>query len=248
MAQPAYDPYTPAPRGHNNPPATPYENIKTEIDDLYAEARNFADGEPITSEEMATAVTELLDLLHDAGKRADAIRIEEKAPYDNSIKAIQDKYNLLIGNTKTTGKGKVVLGKEVLQALLTPWRNEQARIKEEAARLAREEADRKAAEAQAAIRASAGNLEEREKAEDLLRDAKATDRDAKRADKAATTGTGLRTIWHVVIVDEATALDWAYGRAPEQFKALCQKMAEEVVRTGVRSVPGFAVSSERVAA
>jgi hypothetical protein len=241
-----YDAYNPAQIGHNQPPKTPYETIKEEIDDLFGEAKLFADGEPITTKEIAEAVTALHDSLHAKGKEADELRVKEKEPFDNSIKAIQDKYNLLIGNTKS-GKGKVVLGKEVLQSLLTPWRNAEAKKKEEAARLIREEADRIAAAAQAAIRASAGNLEAREEAEALLKDAKATERDARRADKAATTGTGLRTIWIAELVDEGKSLDWAYGRAPEQFKALCQSMADAAVRSGVRAVPGFRVYDERVA-
>lgn len=242
-----YDPYSANPRAVAGNNQSPYERIKTEIEDLYAEAKNFADGEPIANQEQADAVTELHDSLHAKGKEADDLRAKEKEPHDKAAAEVQARFNLLIGNTKTTGKGKVVLGKEVLAGLLTPWRNAEAAKKEAIARAAREEADRIAAQAQAAIRASAGNLEAREDAEQLLRDAKATDRDAKRADKAATTGTGLRTIWHCKLEDEVSALEWAYSRAPEQFIALVQSMAEGVVRSGVRAVPGFAVTSERIA-
>lgn len=245
--QEAYDPYEVAPIGHNSPPKTPYDTIREEIEDLFAEAKNFADGEPIASEEMAAAVTELHDSLHAKGREADVLREEEKKPHDLAAKAVQDKYNLLIGNTKTTGKGKVVLGKEVLQSLLTPWRQAEAKKKEEAARLIRDEADRIAKLAQDAIRASAGNLEAREEAEALLRDAKATEKDAKRADKAATTGTGLRTVYQVELVDVEKAMDWAYTRAPEKFEELALSMANETVRSGMRMVPGFTVTEERVA-
>lgn len=233
--------------GNNNPPPTAYERIRETIHDLFDEAKNFADGEPIASQDMHDAIEKLYDMLHDAGKRADEARVEEKKPLDDAAKEIQDRYNLLIGNTKSV-KGKVVLGKEALGTLLTPWRNKVAAEKEAAARAAREEADRIAREAEAAIRASAGNLEEREKAEELLAEAKQVERFAKRADKAATTGTGLRTIWHCTLEDEGAALDWAYGRDPGAFKALVQSMAEGVVRGGMRSVPGFRVHDERVAA
>jgi hypothetical protein len=238
--------------GHNNPPDSPnelsaYEAIKQEIDDLFDEAKNWADGEPVDSQDIADAITALHDNLHDAGKRADEERKLEAKPHDDAKAEIQQRYNLLIGNTKTTGKGKVVLGKETLQALLTPWRNKLVAEKEAAAKAAREEADRIAAEAQAAIRASAGNLEEREKAEELLKEAKQVDRWAKREDRAATTGTGLRTVWHAALVDEGQALDWAYGKAPERFKDVVQQMANEAVRAGMRSVPGFRVYDERVA-
>lgn len=241
-----HDPYNAAQIGHNNPPLSAYETVKQEIEDLFDEAKNWADGEPITSQDMADAITSLHDSLHEAGKRADEARIAEKEPLDKAVKEIQDRYNKLIGNTKS-GKGKVALGKEALQTLLTPWRVQVAAEKEAAAKAAREEADRIAAEAQAAIRASAGNLEEREKAEELLKEAKQVDRWAKREDKAAITGTGLRTVWHADLVDEGAALDWAYGKSPERFKDVVQQMANEAVRSGLRSVPGFRVWDERVA-
>ncbi|MBC2887263.1 hypothetical protein H7Q97_17930 [Ochrobactrum sp. CM-21-5] len=242
-----YDPYSAAPIGHNRPPLSAYETVKQEIEDLFDEAKHFADGDPIDSQELADAITKLHDSLHEAGKRADEARKDEAKPHDDAKAEIQARYNLLIGNTKTTGKGKVVLGKETLQTLLTPWRTRVAAEKEAAAKAAREEADRIAREAQEAMRASAGNLEEREKAEELLAVAKKADRWAKREDRSATTGTGLRTIWHCTLENEGKALDWAYGLAPDRFKELVQSMAEETVRAGMRQVPGFKVWDERVA-
>ncbi|WP_408914058.1 hypothetical protein [Brucella pseudogrignonensis] len=245
-----YDPYnarTTARAGHNNPPTSAYETIKQEIEDLFDEAKNFADGEEIDNQALADAVTELHDKLHEVGKRADEVRKDEAKPHDDAKAEIQTRYNKLIGNTKTSGKGKVVLGKEVLQGLLTPWRNKVAAEKEAAAKAAREEADRVIREAQEAMQASAGNLEAREQAEELVKEAKQADRWAKREDKAATSGTGLRSVWHCDLVDEEAGLNWAYGRAPERFKAVVQAMAEETVRTGMRQVPGFNVREERVA-
>lgn len=242
-----YDPYTVAavqtlaPKTHNQ---DPYTIVKHEIEDLFDEAKNFADGEPIDSQGMHDAIEKLYDGLHEAGKRADDLRVEEKKPLDAAVQAVQDKYNPLI----QPKKGKVALGKEALGTLLAAWRKKLADEKAEAARLARVEADRIAAEAQAAIRASSGNLEARVEAEELLEQAKKVERFAKRADKAATTGTGLRTIWRCTLEDEAKALDWAYGRAPERFNELVQSMAEETVRAGMRSVPGFRVWDDKVAA
>jgi hypothetical protein len=227
--------------GNNQPPdAIVFEEIQT----LFDEAKNWADGEPITTEEQHDAVTNLYDGLHDAGKRADELRKDEKKPLDDEIKNIQDRYNPYI----QPKKGKVDLGKAALGDMLAKWRAAVARQKEEVARLAREEADRKAAEAQAAIRASSGNLAERETAEELLKEAKQADRFAKRQDKAATTGTGLRSVWIATLQDADAALDWAYGRDPVRFTELVQQMANEAVRTGVRSVPGFVVAEEKRAA
>lgn len=231
--------------GHNGgPELDPYETIRTEIEDLYGEAKNWADGEPIGNQQQHDEIEKLYDLLHEAGKRADEARKEEARPHDEAKAAIQEKYNLLIGNTKSM-KGKVVLGKEALGALLTPWRNKIAAEKEATARAAREEADRIAREAQAAMQASRGDLEARERAEELAHAAKQQERFAKRADRAATTGTGLRSYWIADLVNAEIALDWAYGRAPGRFTELVQQMANEAVRGGSRSVPGFRVWEDR---
>lgn len=233
--------------GHNNPPASPYDAIRSEIEDLLIEARNWADGEPIADQKQADAVTALLDMVGEAMKRADAERIKENEPFDAGKAEVQARYNALIGNTKTTGKGKAVLAKEALLAVLTPWRQKlEDERRAEAARLAKEAADAAAA-AQAAMQASRGNLEEREKAEELYQAAQDIERVAKRADKAATTKTGLRSVWTAEMADQEKALDWAYGRAPERFLELTQQLADEAVRGGLRSVPGFNVTEERVA-
>lgn len=226
----------------NNRPA--HELLFDEIQDLYDEAKNWCDGEPITNEAMHDAVTKLYDGIHDAGKRADELRKDEKKPLDDEIKAIQDRFNPYI----QPKKGKVDLAKDALGKMLAAWRAAVAKKKEDEARKAREEADKKAAEAQAAIRASAGKLAEREAAEELLKEAKKADRFANRQDKAATTGTGLRSVWVAELVDAELALDWAYGRDPVRFKELVQQMANEAVRTGARSVPGFVVTEEKRAA
>jgi len=227
--------------GNNRPPdAIIFEEIQT----LFDEAKNWADGEPITTEQQHDAVTKLYTALHDAGKRADELRKDEKKPLDDEITAIQGRYNPYI----QPKKGKVDLGKDALGKMLAAWRAAVAKKREEEARLAREEADRKIAEAQAAIRASSGNLAEREVAEQLLTEAKQSDRFAKRQDKAATTGTGLRSVWVATLQDADAALDWAYGRDPVRFTELVQQMANEAVRTGMRIVPGFVVSDEKRAA
>lgn len=231
------DGMTPTPTiGHNGAPA--YLDVFQTIDDLYQTAKDFADGEPIADEAMHDTISSLRDQIHEAGKKADELRVEEKRPFDDGAKAVQAKYKPVL--TKVD-KAKAALGD-----LLAAWRKRVADEKAAAAAAARAEADRIAQEAQAAIRASSGNLEAREQAEALLDEAKAVERAAKRADKAATTGLGLRSAWRAELVDEAAALDWAYGRAPEAFKELVQGMADGVVRAGVRAVPGFRVFDEKV--
>jgi hypothetical protein len=231
-----------APIGHNNPPADKVSAFAT-IADLYDEAKNWADGEPITSVEIHDKITELREKLHEAGKVADELRKEEKKPHDDAIKEIQDEFNPYV----QPKKGKVDRGKAALDDLLGVWRQRVAAEKAAvAAKLAEEAAEAKR-KADAAMQSTTGNLAAREEAEAELAAAKEIERDAKRANRIATTGTGLRTVPVATITDEASALDWAYGRAPGRFRELVQQMADEAVRGGMRSIPGFSVEETKVA-
>jgi len=227
--------------GHNQPP-TPFDLISATINDLYDEARHWADGEPISDQPTHDAIESLHQQLHEAGKQADAARIEEKRPLDEEIAAIQERYAPLIADTKKV-KGKVVLGKEALSALLLPWRRKVQDEKERVAKEAAAEAERLAREAREAIAASQGNLAAREDAELLVKEAAAVGRFAKAATKGPT---GLRSAWRAALEDEEAALNWAYARAPSEFMALAQSHADAVVRAGMRSVPGFRVWEDKV--
>lgn len=246
MTDTTFDPTAIAGIGDNQPPASPFDDVRQEIEDLFDEAKNFCDGEPISSQPLADAITELHDRIHAAGQKADTLRTEEKKPLDDQIAAIQSRYHPLIGNTKA-GKGKVVLGKEACQSLLTPWRTLLAKQKAEAAAKAAAEAEAARQAAQDAIRASSGNLAARADAEEQLAAAKRLEKSAARADKAAATGTGLRTVYDVTLVDEEQAMDWLWARAKEEVLAVAQRNAEEVVRGGARIVPGFRVEERKVA-
>lgn len=224
-----------------------FEAISARISDLYDEARHWADGEPITTPEMAEAITALFDGLHAAGNEAEALRKSEVKPFDDGKAEVQGRFHPLIGDTKA-GKGKVVLGKSALQSLLTAWRAAEQKRAQEAADKARREAEAEMARAEELIRASAGNLEAREEAEEQLVYAKEATRFANRTEKAATVGTGLRTVWVADLKDEGAALDWAYTRSPQRFRELVQSMADEAVRLGARDIPGFEVRDEKVAA
>ncbi|MBB6299935.1 hypothetical protein [Rhizobium leucaenae] len=227
--------------GHNQPP---FEAISQEINDLFEEAKHWADGEPITSPEMHDAIEKLRDGIHEAGKRADALRVEEKRPLDEQVKAIQDRYNVYI----QPKRGKVDLAKSTLDTLLTPWRTKVAQ--EKAAEAARVAAAAEAARVAAteAIRASSGNLAAREEAESLLQDAKRLEKTATRTFKAATTGTGLRTTYRADLVDINEALDHYWGSHQGAFEDLVRELAASDVRFGVRKIPGFSVVEEKRAA
>jgi hypothetical protein len=214
------------------------------IDDLYSEARHWADGEPITTAEMAEAITALYDGLHAAGREAEDLRVKAKRPLDEAVDALQAVYNPFV----QPKRGKVALGKDALGVLLTAWRTEQTRLATIAATKARLEAEALVAEAQAAMAASSGNLAERERAEEIVGFAKEATKFANRADKAATVNTGLRTVWTVAVNNFDELIDWAYNRDPKRFTDLAKQMADEAVRSGVRTIPGANVIEDKRAA
>lgn len=227
--------------GANLPPEVV---IFGEIDAFYDEAKNYAsDGFVIENQEQADQIDELDKALLKAGQEADALRIEEKRPLDEAVQAIQDKFNPYIQK----GKGKVDMARAVLKQLLTTYRVEQQRIAEEKARKAREEAEAERRAAEEAMRASSGDLEAREQAEQQLEAAKQAERFAKKADKAATTGTGLRTKWVAVMTDPRAAVASMWKQNPQAFVDLAQSLAETAVRTGTRQIEGFEIKEEKVA-
>ena len=229
--------------GGNNPPASPFEAVKVNIEDLYLEARNFLDGEPIASEAMAAAVETLLDKIREAEKAADEARKTENKPFDEGKAEVQARYAPLISDTKAV-KGMTVRAIEACKAALAPWRQEQERIRLEAAKKAREEAENKAAEA-AALSRAADDLIAKERAEQAVKEAEQAAKAANKADKAATTGTGLRSYFRPELVDgvEAARHYWATNR--EACEAFFLSLAQTDVQNGKRALPGFVVHHER---
>ncbi|KEA07505.1 hypothetical protein CN09_11420 [Rhizobium rhizogenes] len=231
------------PKTHNQ---SPFDLVKTEIEDLFMEATNWADGEAIQDQQTHDAIEKLYDGLHTAGAKADALRVKEKEPFDVKIAEIQAKFAPLIADNKSV-KGKVTLGKQELSKLLTPWRTKVAAEKKaEADRVAAAavEAKRKADEA---IQQSSGNLAAREEAEEQLAEAKKLEKTASRTWKSATTGTGLRTVWTATLEDEDLAMEWCWARAKAEVLAVAQQNADAAVRAGARAVPGFRVEERKVA-
>jgi len=243
---------TAAQPGHNGGPpldeVDPSADLFTQIQDLFDEAVNFCDGDPIESEEMAAVITELYDGLHALGKKADELRVAEKKPLDDQIAAIQLKFNKFI----QPKKGLVDVGKSELGKILGVWRAAVAAKKEAAAAAKRAEAAAAALAAQEAIRASSGNLSARVEAEEQLAHAKSLEKVAARAERSATTGTGLRTVWTATPLtedgSEEKRLDWAFSKDPRRFTDMVQEMASEAARAGVREIPGFRVWDDKVAA
>lgn len=234
-----------APIGHNNPPADPFGAIKAHIEDLYSEAKNWLDGDPITTQAQADEVGKLLDMIRDAEKVADEARKAENAPFDEGKAAVQAKFAPLISDTKAV-RGKTVLAAEACRAALAPWRQAQEAAKQEAARTAREEAEAAARAAAKAMRASqVDDLAAREEAERLVREAEQAAKLASRADKAATTGTGLRSYWALKLTDGTAAARHYWMTDRKACEEFFLSLANRDTRQGVRTIPGFEIIEER---
>ena len=222
---------------------TPFDEIVHEIETLYAEAANWADGTDIESDEQHEAAKAVYDALHEAGKKADALRVEEKKPLDDAVKAIQYRFNPYI----QPKKGKVDLGKSALNDVLAKWRKKVADEKRRKADEAARRAEEQRRQADEAMKASANGLEARERAEEMLAHAKEDEALAKRENKRATTGLGLRTVWVTEMIDPRAAVAAMWKQNPQAFVDLAQELAEKAVRSGAREIDGFRIKEEKVA-
>lgn len=225
---------------------SPFDLIVAEIESLYDEAKNWADGSDIENDEQDAALDTLDKALLKAGQEANKLRAEEKDPLDKQVEAIQAKFHPLIGDTKA-GKGKVILARAALAPIRTRYK-----AKKQAEAQAKADAARKAAEAerlaaQEAMRASSGNLKAREQAEQQVAAAEAAEKIANKATKAATTNTGLRTKWVAEMVDPRAAVAAMWKRDPQAFVDLAQTLAQQAALSGVREIDGFNIKEEKVA-
>lgn len=241
------------PIGHNNPPEpTPYEKIKQEIDDLYAEAKNWFDGEPITTEGQAAEVAKLREKLRGAAKRAEEQRKLEAKPFDDGKAEVQERYNPLIQKDR----GRTDLAIKSCNSALKPYLDEIDRKQREAALEAQRAAQQAAHEAQKAAHAAAetNDLGKRETAEQMIANAKSLVADAARAEKAkpqvkaegAARAVGMKSVFNAVMLDPAAAIQHYRETQPAALKAWMQEQADKDVRAGARVIPGFRVDEERV--
>lgn len=231
--------------GHNNPPEpTPFDAIKTHIEDLVETAKGFLDGSGVTTQAEADALAKLMDEGRKATKAADQARAEEKKPHDDAAKAVQAKWKPLM----EAGDRIVTLCKQALAPYLEAQEAEKRRIAEEA-RKAAEEAAAKAAEA--ARQAAASDLAAQEQADALAKEAKAALTAANKADKDKAHGVGgsraatLRTTYRPVMTDGVEAARWAWQNRREECEAFFLSLAVVAVREGKRQIPGFNVIEER---
>ncbi len=243
--------------GHNNPPVeiTAFDAIKINIDDLYDEALLWLDGEPVETQDQADALNTLMSRIKDAAKAAEDQRTAEKKPLDDAIDEIQGRYNPLISGffSKNKTAGKATMAMDAAKKALKPYLDELDRRQQEAARLAREEAERKQREAMEAMRKrDAANLAQREEAERLVREAKVAEEAARKAENAKAhakgegRATGLRTVHRCVMVNRKEAAAWVWVDHNEELMAFVQELADKAARAGSRKIPGFDIVEEKV--
>lgn len=233
--------------GHNNPPEpTPFEASKEEIDGLFMEAKNWLDGAGVQSETDADGVSKLLDMLRQAEKRADAARKEEKRPFDEGAKAVQEKFKPILD--------RAALAVSVCKKALTPWLEKIEAEKRAIAEAARREAEEKARAAQEAIRAAReADLEQQEKAEAMLREAQKAETAANRAakDKAHAKGgsraTTLRTYRTAEITDAVAFARWCWLNHKEELLAFLLTIAQRRVDGNYGVMPGVTVHERKEA-
>ena len=230
--------------GHNNPPVEPFDAFNVHIGDLFEEAKNFLDGEGVKTEGQADSVSKLLDMIRTAAKDADKARAEEKKPHDDAGKAVQAKWKPLLERAE--------LAVDACKKALAPWLQQKEAERRAAAEAARLEAERKAAEAAAAMAAAdASDLEAREKAEAMLKDAKKADQAANKVENARSQAAGgarattLRTYYRPELTDPSAALRHYVTARPDALKAFLLSLAETDVREGKRTIPGFTVHEEQ---
>ena len=233
--------------------ATPFDLIAEHLEGLISEARNFADGEPVANQGQADAVSALIESLRIAAKDADAERVRENKPHDDAKAAVQARYNVWIAPSTNKVPGKVWKAIDALKACLQPFLAKLDAEKREAERIAREAADKAAKDAAEAMRAAAANdMAGRERAEALVNDAEAAQKaaDAAAKDKAHATGgsraMGLRSVWTAKLTDPQVAAGFFWKQDATAFNAFLQKLADEEVRAGKRSIPGFEITEARV--
>jgi translation initiation factor IF-1 len=235
--------------GGNNPP--PFETIKSEIDDMYGEARLWLDGAPVETQEQADALNTLADKIRKVEKRADDLRKIEAKPFDDGKAEVQARYNPLISEKGGLTTKALTVIKDALRPFLQRLEDEK-NAKAMAEREAAIQAQQAALEAMR--NREAGNLADQEAAEALVTASNLAEKAATKAenDKAQAKGEGramgLRTVKTAVRVDDVLAAKWAWQTHRAELLQFVQHLAEKHLHGGAVfcEESGFTVKVDRV--
>lgn len=183
---------------HNRPP-DPIDEATAPFADVIAEAENWLDGEPVSTEGQMKDVDRLTKDIKAALKAVKEGEKSEAAPLYDAWKAEKARWKPTIDDLDRMVKGLV--------ALVGPFKAKIAAEKAEAERLARVEAEKKRREAEEAARkADAADIEAQREAAQAMEQAKEAQKAASKASKE--TVKGMRTVHRHEITDHRAALYW----------------------------------------
>jgi len=225
--------------GDNLPSVFEGRQIRTE-DIVNTANRWLSDVENIESEEQAGRAADFKATITTAIRENEKARKGETAPLRQKVSEINDGYKGL----------EALLGKslEVVRQKLAPWlskleeaRKAKARAEQEEAERLRREAAEKAAAA-VTIQDQVAADEAQEKADEMDRQAAATDRSkAQVHGEVAGRATSQRQTWAATDIhnlDEA----FNYYRERDEVRELLLRLASADARHGRRRIPGFVIS------
>lgn len=216
--------------GHNSPP--PFEAWSLHIEELFEVANGIGEA---TNDEQEAVLDGLLDDFRKARKAADSERAAEKKPHDDAGKAVQVKWTPLLDRCD--------IAADAIKKALTPYRTAKQKAIDDAARKAREEAEKAKREALQAFQSD--DLDDRLKAETIASQAKALEVQANKLDRKPT---GLRTVWEAEVTDRKAALLHYLKEQPEIFSGLIQQLADKDARNEAtrRDIPGIKFKERKV--
>lgn len=230
--------------GHNNPP-DPFKDMVKEIDDLYGEAKQWLDGEDLTTDGQADTIGDMVAMFRTLKATHTKLKDIEKRPHLDANSAIEKVYKPELT--------KITRAIDNLLPVLTKWnQKKEAEQKAEAERL-RILAEEEAAAAQEELQSSTGNLEAREQAETRVEQSDTLTQEAKKAGKEKTQSggnygrkIGMKTIWHTTLIDINDAFV-ELGDDPRVAEVLITIAKEKVRVNKVCEIKGFEIKDERVA-
>lgn len=245
---------SPAPAGHNNPPAFDPEvlsALSAKTEEFLEVTQKWLELDKIETEEHAGQVTDQIDGLRGLFKKVDTARKDAKRPHDEAGKAVQAAFSPVLEKLKRAA--------DALKPKLAAFAAAKAAREAEEQRKAQEEADRKAAEAEAARKAAeeSGNIGAQVDAEEAAKAAEAAQKDAARPTKSnvkSATGAGRTMSLREVKEVEVTNINvlFMHYKEREEVAELLKRLATADVRAKdydpEKPIPGVKVTTRSVMA
>lgn len=224
-------------RLHNNPP-DPLDEALAPYGDYIAEAEAWLDGQTVTDEGQMRAVDDLLKQIKAADKAVTLAQKSEAAPLHDAWKAALARYKPTLDDLDKIKKGLAALV-DGFKRKLAEEKRAAERAAWEAAETARQEAEAKAAQADAT------NIEAQREAEAAKQAAMEAEKAAQAAKRDTASVKGLRTVTRYQIEDHRAALHWIAANDREAMTAFI----EEYVRRNHKAaqIEGVKVWQEKEA-